>query len=83
MRNRGRVVFKDKSGNEGTPKSSITLAIEFDVPGPVASIIDNNFIGSFVESTLLADLQRFRKIALAKRRRARSKGLTASSEREG
>lgn len=82
LRNRGKVVFKDTSNMGGTPKSSITLAIEFDVPGPVARIINNDFIGTFVESTLLADLQRFRKIALAERRRARSKGLTTSSERD-
>lgn len=83
LTNRGRVVFEDKSDRGGSPRSSITLAIEFDVPGPVARIIDNDFIGRFVEDTLLADLQRFRKVALAERRRARSKSVTASSERDG
>lgn len=57
--------------------SEVTLAIEFNVPSAIAKAIDNDFIGRYVEETLLADLQRFRKVALSQRRRARAKGITS------
>lgn len=69
--NRGKVLFRPEG--ESVAKSTITLAIEFDVPPAIAKAIDNDFIGRFVEDTLLADLKRFRKVALAERRRARKK----------
>lgn len=79
--NRGNVLFESVRDTP-SPESNITLAIEFDVPGAVAKALDNNFIGQFVEGTLLADLQRFRKVALANRRRLRSNKVTAAAEAE-
>eukprot|EP00177_Eucheuma_denticulatum_P006758 GFKZ01012283.1.p1 GENE.GFKZ01012283.1~~GFKZ01012283.1.p1 ORF type:complete len:106 (-),score=15.04 GFKZ01012283.1:335-652(-) len=79
--NRGNVLFETVQDTP-SPQSNITLAIEFDVPGAVARALDNNFIGQFVEGTILADLQRFRKVALANRRRLRSKKVTAAAEAE-
>lgn len=65
--NRGKVLFvkDDPSGS----KCTVTLAIEFDVPSAIAKAIDNDFIGRFVEETLLADLKRFRTVALRERRK--------------
>lgn len=74
--NRGRVLFQP----EGKSKSQVTLAIEFDVPAAIAKAVNNDFVGKFVEETLLADLQRFREVALALRRRARTQGIAASPE---
>lgn len=59
---------------EGDSKSKVTLAIEFDVPPAIAKAVNNDFVGRFVEETLLADLKRFRKVALAQRRRSRANG---------
>lgn len=78
--NRGKVLFQP--AGDAPAKSTITLAIEFDVPSAVAKAIDNDFIGRFVEDTLLADLKRFRKVALAERRRTRKKGVAVKTNRE-
>lgn len=66
--NRGRVTFVKKD----IDTSLVTLSVEFDVPGAIARAIDNEFIGRFVEDTLMADMKRFRNVALLKRRRLRS-----------
>lgn len=66
LTNRGSVSFVNAASKQG--KSSVTLAIEFDVPGPLASVFDNNFIGRFVRETLLSDLKRFRAAVLRKKR---------------
>ncbi|CAN8076632.1 unnamed protein product [Agarophyton chilense] len=66
LSNRGRVLFRDAKNDSGC---KLTLAVEFDVPGAVARIFDFDFVGRFVESTLLADLKRFRSIALLNRRK--------------
>lgn len=78
LTNRGRVVFEDK----GQQNCSVTLAVEFDVPQSIASVINNNdFIGRFVEETLMADMKRFRSVALLnRRRRLRSRKIPASTE---
>ena len=78
LTNRGRVLF----AKEGEKSSNVTLAVEFDVPGPIARAIDNDFIGRFVEETLLADMKRFRSIALQKRRKhLRSKEVSTTVEK--
>lgn len=78
LTNRGRVLFVD-NGKSG---SLVTLAVAFDVPGAVAKAINNDFIGRFVEKTLLADMKRFRSVALAKRRKRikANKQVVASTE---
>lgn len=74
--NRGKVLFRPVDGS--SCKSTITLAIEFDVPPAIARAVKNDFIGRFVEDTLLADLQRFRKVALLERRRSRKKSMNSA-----
>lgn len=64
LKNRGRVQFE----NIKDRGCRVTLAIEFDVPSAMASAIDNDYVGRFVEETLGADLKRFRSIALRYRR---------------
>lgn len=78
LSNRGKVLFKGK----GQHNCTVTLAVEFDVPQSIASIINNNdFIGRFVEETLMADMKRFRSVALQnRRRRLRLEKVSASSE---
>ncbi|CDF38300.1 unnamed protein product [Chondrus crispus] len=73
--NRGKVLFRPVDNS--STRSSITLAIEFDVPPAIARAVQNDFIGRFVEDTLLADLQRFRKVVLSECRRARKNRATA------
>lgn len=68
LKNRGRVTFEEVAGGD---KCRVTLAVEFDVPEVVASAIENDYIGKFVEGTLQADLQRFRSVALRYRRQLR------------
>ncbi len=75
LTNRGYVLFVDAPEREATQeKSSVTLAIEFDVPGPLAKVFDNNFIGRFVRETLLGDLKRFRAAVLRRKRQQRVNG---------
>lgn len=64
LSNRGRVLFEP----DGENNSKLTLAIEFDVPSAFAKAVDNDFVGKFVQSTLLADLKRFRSVALLQKR---------------
>lgn len=69
--NRGRVTFV----SDGPDHSRVTLAIRFDVPTAVATLFESNFVAQFVESTLLADLKRFRTVVLRKKRMRVQKGL--------
>lgn len=66
LKNRGRVTFEQVQNNG----CRVTLAIEFDIPAAVARAVDNDYIGKFVVSTLSADLNRFRKVALHYRRKS-------------
>jgi len=78
LKNRGSVQFAQvaqaaaeeaKNRSSGAPsQSSVTLAIEFDVPDFLARAFDNNFIGKFVRERLAADLKRYRTVVLRKRR---------------
>lgn len=65
LKNRGRVTFVENNEE----KTAVTLAVEFDVPAAIARVINNDFIGRFVEETLLADMKRFRSVALLKKRK--------------
>lgn len=56
--NRGAIRFYDR-------KSScvVKLTIAYGVPGLLAALMDNVFVGRVVESTLAADMERFRTYA--------------------
>jgi uncharacterized membrane protein len=49
------VRFYDRHG-----KSIVRLTIAYSVPGWLALLMDNLFLGRVVESTIQADLERFR-----------------------
>lgn len=56
--NRGAVRFYDRHGS-----SIVRLTIAYDVPG-ILALMDNLFLGQIVESTIQADLNRFKNYAL-------------------
>jgi len=58
--NRGAIRFYDR-GDEG---SIVKMTVSYAIPGIIGQIMDNLFLGRIVESTLLADLERFRQYAL-------------------
>ncbi len=53
--NRGAVRFYDRHG-----KSIVRLTIAYAIPGWLGKLMDNLFLGKVVESTIQADLERFR-----------------------
>lgn len=53
--NRGAVRFYDLHG-----KSMVRLTIAYSIPGWLGQMMDNLFLGKAVESTIQADLERFR-----------------------
>ncbi|MEB3189737.1 MAG: SRPBCC family protein [Snowella sp.] len=53
--NRGAVRFYDRHG-----KSIVRLTIAYAIPGWLGKLMDNLFLGKAVESTIQADLERFR-----------------------
>lgn len=57
--NRGAVRFYDRKGS-----SIVKLTIAYGIPGILGEIMDNLFLGRIVESTLKADMERFRDYAL-------------------
>lgn len=57
--NRGAVRFYDRHGS-----SIVKLTIAYGIPGILGEIMDNLFLGRIVESTVKADLERFREYAL-------------------
>ena len=57
--NRGAVRFYDRKGS-----SIVKLTIAYGIPGLLGEIMDNLFLGRIVESTLQADMERFRDYAL-------------------
>ncbi|UBF24867.1 SRPBCC family protein [Kovacikia minuta CCNUW1] len=58
--NRGAIRFYDR-GDDG---SIVKMTVSYAIPGLIGQIMDNLFLGRVVESTLLADLERFRQYAL-------------------
>lgn len=58
--NRGAVRFYDRHES-----SIVKLTVAYGVPGWLIKIMDNLFLGRIVESTLMADMERFRDYALA------------------
>ncbi len=58
--NRGAIRFYDR----GEAGSIVKMSVAYSVPGFLFQLMDNLFIGRVVESTLYADLERFRAYAL-------------------
>ncbi|MEB3293731.1 MAG: SRPBCC family protein [Synechococcales bacterium] len=58
--NRGAIRFYDR-GSDG---SIVKMTIAYGVPGIMKPLMDNAFLGGIVESTLQADLNRFREYAV-------------------
>ncbi|HIK29477.1 MAG: SRPBCC family protein [Oscillatoriaceae bacterium SKW80] len=58
--NRGAVRFYDRHGT-----SIVKLTVAYAIPGFLGQLMDNLFLGHIVESTIQADLERFRDYALA------------------
>ncbi|MCT7956793.1 SRPBCC family protein [Laspinema palackyanum] len=59
--NRGAIRFYDRH-QEG---SMVKLTVAYCIPGILGQIMDNLFLGRVVESTIQADLERFREYAIA------------------
>lgn len=57
--NRGAVRFYDRKGS-----SIVKMTISYAIPGIIGQIMDSLFLGRVVESTLQADLDRFRDYAV-------------------
>ncbi len=58
--NRGAIRFYDRHGS-----SVVKLTVAYGVPRWLIKIMDNLFVGRIVESTLMADMERFRNYAIA------------------
>jgi uncharacterized membrane protein len=63
--NRGAIRFYDRHTG-----SAVKLTVAYAIPGILGKIMDNLFLGRVVESTIQADLERFRDYAL----KAKGKG---------
>jgi uncharacterized membrane protein len=59
--NRGAVRFYDRHGS-----SIVRLTAAYAIPGFLGKLMDNLFLGRIVESTLQADLERFKQYAIQK-----------------
>ena len=59
--NRGAVRFYDRHSS-----SIVKLTVAYGIPGILGKIMDNLFLGNIVESTIQADLERFREYALTR-----------------
>ena len=57
--NRGAVRFYDRHNS-----SVVKLTVAYGIPGILGKIMDNLFLGNIVESTIQADLERFKAYAL-------------------
>ncbi|NEN93001.1 MAG: hypothetical protein F6K48_30580 [Okeania sp. SIO3H1] len=66
--NRGAIRFYDRHGS-----SIVKLTVAYGVPGWLIKIMDNLFLGRIVESTLMADMERFRDYAVATKQKEEGK----------
>ncbi|PSB20531.1 hypothetical protein C7B65_06390 [Phormidesmis priestleyi ULC007] len=57
--NRGAIRFYDRGSS-----SVVKMTVSYAIPGFLGQLMDNLFLGRVVESTLQADLERFRDYAL-------------------
>lgn len=62
--NRGAVRFYDRHGN-----SIVRLTVAYAIPGILGKLMDNLFLGRVVESTIQADMDRFREYATQRQQR--------------
>ena len=60
--NRGAIRFYDRHGS-----SIVKLTIAYAIPGVLGKIMENLFLGNIVESTIQAEMNRFRDYALQRR----------------
>ena len=58
--NKGAIRFYDRHGNA----SIVKLSVAYAIPGILGKIMDDLFLGKIVESTIQADMDRFRLYAL-------------------
>jgi len=58
--NRGAIRFYDRHDY-----SIVRLTVAYDIPGVLGQLMDNLFLGKVVESTIQADLNRFKDYAIA------------------
>lgn len=63
--NRGAIRFYDRGDS-----SIVKMTVAYAIPGFLGRLMDNLFLGRVVESTLHADLERFRNYALQAKARA-------------
>jgi uncharacterized membrane protein len=59
--NQGAIRFYDRHGS-----SIVKMTVSYAIPGILGKIMDNLFLGRVVESTIQADLERFKEYALNK-----------------
>ncbi|QOV21638.1 SRPBCC family protein [Anabaenopsis elenkinii] len=57
--NQGAIRFYDRHGS-----SIVKMTVSYAIPGIIGKIMDNLFLGRVVESTIQADLERFKVYAL-------------------
>ena len=57
--NKGAIRFYDRKG-----KSIVKLSVAYAIPGILGKFMDDLFLGKIVESTIQADMERFRDYAL-------------------
>ncbi|AFY34668.1 SRPBCC family protein [Calothrix sp. PCC 7507] len=57
--NQGAIRFYDRHGS-----TIVKMTVSYAIPGIIGKIMDNLFLGKVVESTLQANLERFREYAL-------------------
>lgn len=57
--NRGAIRFYDRQDS-----SIVRLSVAYNIPGWLGKLMDNLFLGRIVESTIMADLERFRDYAM-------------------
>jgi uncharacterized membrane protein len=61
--NKGAIRFYDRRSSNS---SIVKLSVAYAIPGVIGKIMDDLFLGRIVESTLQADMNRFRDYAVAK-----------------
>ena len=61
--NRGALRFYDRKGS-----TIVKLSVAYKIPGILGKILDGLFVGKVVESTIQADLERFKAYALEQAR---------------
>ena len=57
--NQGAIRFYNRQSN-----SIVKMTVSYAIPGLIGKLIDNLFLGKVVESTIQADLERFKEYAL-------------------